>query len=102
ERLNPVALFVAVTVTPGNAAPDSSVTRPPSDAPPVWARTADAANSKIRVRTKRVIDLFMMDLLTDPKLSRTIDQVTACRVVGREESAPLYAGRRNAFLSGDG
>src|SRR5713226_5817473 len=39
-RLNPVASFVAVTLTPGRAPPDSSLTRPPRLLLPDCAKSA--------------------------------------------------------------
>jgi hypothetical protein len=50
-----VAWFVAVTVTPGTEAPDSSVMTPVIDAAPVWAmagaaRTSRTASRAITVR----------------------------------------------------
>src|SRR5436190_5269576 len=57
-RLNPVAVFVAVTLTPGSAAPDTSVTRPPNDADPVCAKSAAGTSSNI-IMTMRRCGLFM-------------------------------------------
>src|SRR5438552_4335043 len=73
ERLKPVALFVAVTVTPGNAAPEASLTRPPRAALPVCASTAAGISSSMRMRRS---GLFTMDLLLNLKLCGTIVEIS--------------------------
>jgi hypothetical protein len=47
-RATPVALFVAVTVTPGRALPLASVARPVSTAPEVWANAAAGISTSSR------------------------------------------------------
>jgi hypothetical protein len=51
--LKPVALFVAVTVTPGSPAPLESVTRPDNDPAFVWAKIRVGTSIKIRKATRR-------------------------------------------------
>jgi hypothetical protein len=61
--LKPVALFVAVTVTPGSAPPLPSVTRPDNDPAFVWAkrrvgtRNRTATRRRERERTSYLLNM---------------------------------------------
>src|SRR6185503_2789149 len=54
SRDAPVSLCVTVTVAPGTAAPDSSVTLPTSDPYRTWARSDTAEPPRVKRRTRAV------------------------------------------------
>src|SRR5688572_17631104 len=101
-RLKPVSVCVAVTVTPGNTAPLSSVTRPASSAV-AWPQAIPAARttpSRVRDRSRRTRVIFMA-LFLQPEAFLGVDVWNAAGdavlvVLGADEFHQLGVGRKRA------